>query len=236
MLWTPSNFSQLKFLRPTLMDMEKRLSGKSNFIRTAVLYEFGGIYIDADSQWVNRRCLDDVLLMASNTGFLGAQEPGRGFAASTILASVKHHPLVRALGEVQASRMIAGLPTANTKLLSASWQKTGPVAVSLAMALADNYKTNRFCGGQDHQHQFLLQSYYAEPVSATESMLATLLHGRYFYPANWHGLDPGFASNISAIEQIANQNYSYAVMFHTGFTTNKVLRIAAKYGWEAVQD
>jgi mannosyltransferase OCH1-like enzyme len=52
LIWTPK-------LRK-IYDEEKEMCGKADIARLLILYQYGGIYIDVDSIWVNDKNLDEI--------------------------------------------------------------------------------------------------------------------------------------------------------------------------------
>jgi hypothetical protein len=137
-LWTDKNLSSLRTLDTTFFEEEPTHNGKANILRAAILYEHGGVYVDADIQWVNDKCLDDFLLLASDTGFLAAMEPGTQFVANSVIGAVRHHPVARLYQQVQVI-----LSTDNRT--GEPWQRTGPLGLNAAMRVADNHASSRHC-------------------------------------------------------------------------------------------
>lgn len=211
MFWTESNLSELVYLDHELLPPEEILSGKADIVRGPVLYEHGGIYIDADTLWINNLCLDDILQLASTTGFLTAIEPlGNDGAcqdrvANGVMAAVQYHPMVKEYMRVQhyftISKGIAVHP----------WERLGPLALSAAITAADNFK----CTQKNSEQNW----YHKSTFPASEVMLATVLHPRYFYPRSWHGVTQQVANDSRAIRQLA-EGFPDAMMFQFGLTTN----------------
>lgn len=210
MLWTPANFTVLRYLDTKLLEPETILSGQADIVRGAVLLEHGGIYVDADSLWVNDQCLYDILELGSTTGFLTAIEPAgdEGMCsdrvANGVMAAVKHHPVVREYMQVQRfftiSKGIGVHP----------WERLGPLALTAAISVADNFDCTS------------LTRHWSQNATlpAGEVMLATVLHPQYFYPKSWHGISQQTASNISLIKHMIAQERPAGMMFQFGLTTN----------------
>ena len=218
-LWT-SNATALGALRHLDEDMlsrEPTPHGKSDILRAAVLYEHGGLYIDADTLWVNGRCLDDILLLASATGFAAALEPRRddmvgGLVANGVMASVKHHPIVREVMHAQrtfTSAVPAGAP----------WQRLGPAALSAAVASADNQAAGQYCPAEVVRGTALPTSYFSDDQPAAEAILVTVLSHRYFYPIHWVVHKFETLRNMSYVLELAKATYPEALMYQFGFTT-----------------
>lgn len=133
-----ANIGNLSHLDMRFLDAEKTNNGKSDILRSAILYEHGGVYIDADTLWVNGRCLDDVLMLASDTGFVAAMEPEQTWCASGVIGVVKRHPVTKLFMQSQHI-----LSTGGRK--GDAWQTIGPLAVSAAMSASDNFGTSMHC-------------------------------------------------------------------------------------------
>lgn len=196
-LWTESDISSLKYLPVSYYNSEPTLNGKSDWLRSAIMFEHGGVYIDADTQWVNEICLDDVVTLASTTGFLVALEPGKAHAAPGVMFSVPHHPVV--------SRMIAMQIAFSSSPLSrgaAAWQRVGPGAITAALATCDNH-----CKGG--------RMSFAKPHA-----LFTLINSKYFYPVGWTQHNYSLVRNQAFVAELARQKYPTAIMYQLGLSTH----------------
>ena len=63
-LWNDDNISELfeNFpLMKKIYDLEPTYNGKSDLLRYLILFKYGGIYIDADSVWINNKSFDILL-------------------------------------------------------------------------------------------------------------------------------------------------------------------------------
>lgn len=75
-----------------IYNVEPTWNGKSDILRYIILYEYGGIYIDADSVWVNNRSLDD-LINNCDTGLFAAKGTNESHITGGVIGSVPHHNL-----------------------------------------------------------------------------------------------------------------------------------------------
>jgi len=73
-LWTEKELNELDMINKNLYISEPTLYGKADIARLEIIYKFGGIYIDADSVWVNNKSLNELTEQASNTGVFMAWE------------------------------------------------------------------------------------------------------------------------------------------------------------------
>ena len=89
-LWTDKNVKKLKLKNQKAYDKEKTYNGKSDILRYELLYKYGGIYIDADSSWLGKLDLGNLIKETNNSGFFIARECGGkydGFECKEGLAS-----------------------------------------------------------------------------------------------------------------------------------------------------
>lgn len=73
MLWTEKEIDQLDMKNKDLYLKESTMHGKADIVRYEILYNYGGVFVDADSVWIGGD-LDDIINMGSSTGFVAAYE------------------------------------------------------------------------------------------------------------------------------------------------------------------
>lgn len=73
-IWTEKELDELNMININIYNTEKSYHGKCDIARYEILYQFGGVYIDADSYWVNDKPLNDFFPLINNTGLLFAYE------------------------------------------------------------------------------------------------------------------------------------------------------------------
>lgn len=73
-LWTEKEIEELYMLNKDLYDKEPTMYGKSDLARYEILNKYGGIYIDADSIWLNDKNLTDLIDKSKDTNFFIAEE------------------------------------------------------------------------------------------------------------------------------------------------------------------
>lgn len=91
-LWNESNIDDLFIVHPIIKivyDLEETWNGKSDILRYLILYKHGGIYIDADSVWLNEKNLDN--LINNSVGFFAAKEPGGINITGGVIGSYKQN-------------------------------------------------------------------------------------------------------------------------------------------------
>ena len=92
-LWREKEIAKLDLFNRNMYESEKALSGKANILRYELLFRFGGIYIDADMEWLNRKPLQDLINQTNPTGLFAGWEDKRMLANSVIGCSM-HNPLM----------------------------------------------------------------------------------------------------------------------------------------------
>ena len=58
MLWNEKEINKLTMINRTIYDLEPTLRGKSDIARYEILYQYGGIFLDADSYWIEKENSD----------------------------------------------------------------------------------------------------------------------------------------------------------------------------------
>lgn len=89
-LWREYDIDKLELINRDLYEAEQNLSGKTDIVRHEILYQFGGIYIDADSEWLNKKPLDQLILNTNSSGLFAGNEDDFMLAVGVIGASVKN--------------------------------------------------------------------------------------------------------------------------------------------------
>lgn len=76
-----------------IYDIEKTYYGKSDIARLIILKQYGGIYIDSDSVWVNNKNLNDIIIKAYNekTNIFACKEPDKDYVANGVIGSSKNN-------------------------------------------------------------------------------------------------------------------------------------------------
>lgn len=76
-LWNDNNISELFDNQSVILqiyDNETSYNGKSDILRYLILKKYGGIYVDADSVWINDNSFDDILKKVNETNFFISYE------------------------------------------------------------------------------------------------------------------------------------------------------------------
>lgn len=124
MLWTEKEIDAFGLKNREFYDREPKYAVKSDIVRFELLHRYGGIYVDADSVWVNDKDYGDLIQQSKETGMFVGVEPDIGFGtiyAGGIMGSVPEHEILTELvrnikvryeryGDIPARHVIAGPP------------------------------------------------------------------------------------------------------------------------------
>jgi len=121
-LWTENNIN-FNLKNKVLFDNEKSYAGKSDILRYEILYNFGGIYIDADSVIINYNRFNKLILHYvkhyNNKLLLGKEINNSLLANGVLFASKRNYILKKAINL---------LPKRDNKL--ENWKWCGPLLLT----------------------------------------------------------------------------------------------------------
>jgi len=96
-LWSDDNVINVLSKYPLLHEMyelENLWSAKSDILRYVILYECGGIYIDADSVWLNNKNLDELINRTDKGGIFVGREPDSERTTTGVMGSSKNNEIM----------------------------------------------------------------------------------------------------------------------------------------------
>ena len=73
-LWREKDIHDLKMMNKKFYMKESNYAGKADIVRYEILYQYGGIYIDADCVWLGKKNFENLIKKTKN-GFFLAREP-----------------------------------------------------------------------------------------------------------------------------------------------------------------
>lgn len=162
-LWTDNDIEMLFDGYPVfkmVYDLEVTLNGKSDLMRYLILYKNGGIYIDADSVWLNNKSLDD-LIANCDTGLFAAKDPTADYVTGGVIGSTKgHHIFLDLINHIE--QYLLGC---NNKVKAKRYirmRSTKGVCTCIGPYLFDSY---------------------------VKKYNITIYPSYYFYPISWHGVN-----------------------------------------------
>ena len=97
-LWDNESIKKLNLINDTIFNNEKTYHGKADILRYEILYQYGGIYIDADSYWLGLD-LGKLIEQTNYTGFFAGREckKCKESIASGVLGSSLNNPISKYL-------------------------------------------------------------------------------------------------------------------------------------------
>lgn len=120
-LWREEDIKQLELINQWAYNDETQLSGKVNILRYELLHQFGGVYIDADMEWLNKKSLDDLIYKTNYTGLFAGKEDD-SLLANSVIGCSKGNPIMALLIKVLAE----SYSTTRKDWKLPTWQATGP--------------------------------------------------------------------------------------------------------------
>lgn len=102
-LWNEANIEELFIDFPNIKiiyDLETTWNGKSDLLRYLILYYYGGIYIDADSVWINDKNFDE--LIDGSCGFFAAKEYADNLVGGVIGTYKNNEVFVKILKHIES--------------------------------------------------------------------------------------------------------------------------------------
>lgn len=97
-LWTESELDELDMVNKKIYKNEKYYNCKSDIARYEILYQQGGIFMDADSMWIKKtdNSLDKILDMVKEYGGFCAEEPiNKWSLANGVIGFAKEHIVLK---------------------------------------------------------------------------------------------------------------------------------------------
>ena len=97
-LWNDENSKNILNKYPKIKEMfnsEKEYCGKADMLRYLILYEYGGIYIDADSVWVNDKDLTELINKTNKGDIFCGIEPGSNWITNGVIGCTKNNEIMK---------------------------------------------------------------------------------------------------------------------------------------------
>ncbi len=97
-LWTELEIAELTLVNQRQYDSEPYYTGKSDIARYEILNQFGGVFIDADSLWIegNNISLNTILEKSMPSGMFCAEEPVNKWSlANGVIGFKKNHSILK---------------------------------------------------------------------------------------------------------------------------------------------
>lgn len=184
-----------------IYDIEETYNGKSDILRYLILYTYGGIYIDANSVWINEKSFDELLEQVNDSGVFAGKSPDnldsstrkekkyKNTICGGIMGSSKNNPLMRLL--------IDGIE----KYIIRDWGNT-------RIAKQDYMRKRKIIGVCE-----LIGPLYLNRILSNENI--TIFPSIYFYPINWHNIND---CELHTKMDLPIESYT----FQYGYSTNNL--------------
>lgn len=163
-LWTDDNINELFINFPLIKiiyDLEPTYNGKSDLLRYLILYEHGGVYVDADMVWINNKNFDEALSQVNSTNFFLPYEPGDKNVCGAVMGCAKNNKYMKKIIE-ELEKLIIVDGNISKKKYTRNRNINGVCKVIGPIFLDKIYKT------------------FEEQITIFPSV--------YFYPMSWHGV------------------------------------------------
>ena len=101
-LWTEKEINKIKLKNRSQYEYEKYYTGKSDIARYEILNQFGGVFIDADSLWIekNNFSLNIILEKSKGSNMFCAEEPiNKWSIANGVIGFSKNHKILNEIIE-----------------------------------------------------------------------------------------------------------------------------------------
>jgi hypothetical protein len=203
-LWTEDNIEPLFNDFPIyrlVYDIEPTYNGKSDILRYLILYIHGGIYIDADSVWINDKSFDTLLEQVNESDVFVGKSPDNleqltkkdikyeNSICGGVMGTSKNNPLMRLL--------IDGID----KYIIRDWGNQ-------KIAKQDYTRKRRIYGVCE-----LIGPLYLNRTLINHNI--TIFPSIYFYPISWHNIN-----NCEHHTKMDLPEESYT--FQYGYSTNNL--------------
>jgi len=129
-LWTEKELNNLEMVNREIYNKEPTLRGKSDIARLEILYKYGGIFLDADSIWINNKNLEILLKEAKDFSIFCALEPDKlpKFIANGVIGSKPRQSLM--LDLINHINKTYTKKKSNNSHPYSIWKVTGPLPLN----------------------------------------------------------------------------------------------------------
>lgn len=105
-LWDNTAIENLNMINKKYYNIEKTYNGKSDILRYEILYQYGGVYIDADMVILNGEKLNNIINELTNDIALGWEKDNE-LIASSVIFSVKNGKFIKDCIDMVKNRNLA---------------------------------------------------------------------------------------------------------------------------------
>lgn len=193
-LWDDENIYELFEEFPLMLkiyNIEPTYNGKSDLLRYLILYKYGGLYIDADSVWINKKSFNSLFkeIKESNIFFAYVNNEKKYICGGVMGSSKKNIYLLKIINNIK-------------NMVKRKWKDNN-------IYLADYKRKARIHGAWRRIGPGLLSEMFLDDKKIT------IFPSIYFYPIYWLN---NKNININHHENLELPKESYT--FQYGYTTN----------------
>ena len=199
-LWDDENILELFDEFPTMLkiyNIEPTYNGKSDLLRYLILYKYGGLYIDADTVWVNKKSFNNLLLEINDSNFFVAYEGNR--VNKTYLCG-------GIMGSSITNKYVKKLIDSVENMVKRSW-------IDDKIYLQDYIRKCNIHGAWKRIGPGLITRLYLNNTEITK------FPHIYFYPEGWHDANRTITAHLNINLPLESYTYQY------GYTTNNLEKL-----------
>jgi mannosyltransferase OCH1-like enzyme len=169
-----------------IYNIERTWNGKSDILRYIILYEYGGIYIDADSVWLNDKNFDVLISKVkknNHTAFVSTHVEN-DIICGGVMGSTKNNSIMKEL-------------IINIENHTIQHKKNNEIDLNLYTRKIKNHGVSQIIGPR----------YLNNNLKNAE---ITIFPSKYFYPISWHRInDTNIHKNITISDEAYTFQYGY---------------------------
>jgi hypothetical protein len=204
-LWNEDNIDSLFTEFPIyriVYDLEYTYNGKSDILRYLILYNYGGIYLDSDSVWINDKSFDKLLEEVNESNVFVGKSPDSIDEIKTF-KDLKYDDSIcgGVMGSSKNNILMKKLIEGIEKYIIREWDNNN--------IIRKDYLRKRMMHGVCE----LIGPLYLTRMLLNENI--TIFPSIYFYPISWH-----FINDCDLHTKIELPKESYT--FQYGYTSNNL--------------
>lgn len=203
-LWNEDNIEPLFNDFPIyriVYDLEQTYNGKSDILRYLILYIYGGIYIDADSVWINQKSFNTLLEQVNDSEVFAGKSPYNLESLTQKDKKYENTICGGVMGSSKNNALMLLLIEGIQKYITRDW---GNIRIA-----KKDYTRKRMTTGVCE----LIGPLYLNRTLANWNI--TIFPSIYFYPRSWHNIND---CELHLKMDLPKESYT----FQYGYSTNNL--------------
>ena len=202
-LWTEKEINDFKLINENIYDKEPTYRGKSDIARYEILFREGGIFLDADSLWINNKSLNNL--------FDEIKQKQKQNNLNNTDISIKNKIT---LADNEDILFGANEPTVNNHLIAngvIGCNKNNKIMYSLINYLKNTYSNTKLKHNKDHQIWLV-----TGPIPFNEILKTfreTNLYNLYIFPSYYFFPEKFVNGNIKMTTQEIERKFPRSFMY-----------------------